>query len=89
MATPFFLAGSRSNADSDDAMSDASNFEHLCSADTAGTPPKEIHHWYGKLYLAFSLARSIVREVGPDTTADELDVHLSKSQRFSPENFDD
>lgn len=78
MTAPFFLEGSRSNATSDDAMSDASNFEHLCSTDRLGTL-EAMHHWYGKLYLAYRLARSIVRDVGPDTTADELDVHPPSS----------
>ena len=76
MSSPFFFDDSRSRTASDDAMSDASNFEHLCVTDEPGTL-EDVHYWYGKLYLAFRLAKSIVREVGPDITADELDVYLS------------
>ncbi|KAK3076075.1 hypothetical protein LTR53_000015 [Teratosphaeriaceae sp. CCFEE 6253] len=78
MSSPFYFEESRSRRDmSDGDTLSESDFEHMCLADDDDTL-EVIHTWFGKLSFAHRLAESIIQEVGPNTTVDELDMELMR-----------
>ncbi|KAK1091089.1 hypothetical protein LTR48_007005 [Friedmanniomyces endolithicus] len=73
MSSPFYLQGSRSirNLSEEETLSE-SDFEHMCPAD-GDEMSEAVHSWYGRLSFTHRLAQSIIHDIGPVNTVDELE----------------
>ncbi|KAK0906835.1 hypothetical protein LTR91_010576 [Friedmanniomyces endolithicus] len=76
MSSPFYLQGSRSirNLSEEETLSE-SDFEHMCPAD-GDEISEDVHSWYRRLSFTHRLAESIIHNIGPNSTVDELDIEL-------------
>ncbi|KAK0773327.1 hypothetical protein LTS16_025925 [Friedmanniomyces endolithicus] len=76
MSSPFYLQGSRSirNLSEEETLSE-SDFEHMCPAD-GDEMSEAVHSWYGRLSFTHRLAQSIIHDIGPVNTVDELEMEL-------------
>ncbi len=82
MSSPFYLQGSRSirNLSEEETLSE-SDFEHMCPAD-GDEMSEAVHSWYGRLSFTHRLAQSIIHDIGPVNTVDELEVSTTDPRRL-------